>query len=209
MAVEAALVVPVLMLLVFGMIEMSFALRDYAGVSSYARAGARIASTGADAGPADASVCSATDPELPPCAPASTPELAQQAADTIARAGTVMPREQIQYILVYEANADGFPGPDGNRTMPTTCANTTNCVMFRWQVSREAFRYANGSWISSQINACFPGTRANPIDRVGVHVETRKPMLTGLFGDGISMSDRAVMTFEPLEYDRCAPGQHD
>jgi hypothetical protein len=48
--VEAAIIIPLLMILTFGAIEFGIAFRDSAGISSSTRAGARIASasTGAD-----------------------------------------------------------------------------------------------------------------------------------------------------------------
>lgn len=214
MAIEAALVIPLLATLVFGMIEMSFAVRDYASVSSLARQGARIASTGADAGPASSEVCDSTGAEdLPPCAPERSPALAQLAADAVQNAGSAMPSNQVNYILVYKSNPEGMPGTLArDDPMPASCAAVAdlNCVQFRWNERLGVFRYAGGSWDSSTISACFPGERSDlPLDSVGVYVNARHEMLTGLFGAGITMSDRAVMRFEPLEYDSCGAGQHD
>src|SRR3954453_23719727 len=89
-AVEAALVTPVLIILVFGIIEFALIMRDYVAVSSAVRVGARIASANPGAG-----LCSA---QPSPCAPATTPALAQQAADAIRQAGTAMPKDSIDYI---------------------------------------------------------------------------------------------------------------
>ena len=36
--------------------------------------------------------------------------------------------------------------------------------MFKWRDAENKFRYNSGSWISSTINACFPGN----LDRVGM-----------------------------------------
>jgi hypothetical protein len=198
-AVEAALVMPILALLVFGIIEFGFLLRDYAGVSALVRTGARIASTGADHGPG---TCQ-TGVDVPTCSPAGSPALAQEAADAIQRSGAVSNPDQIDYILIYKANTQGYPGSDGNTTMPTDCSGTANCVRFTWRDSLDAFRYAGGSWDSATISACFPGSAANPMDRVGVYLKSTHPMLTGLFGASITLSDRAVMDFEPVGTERC------
>jgi hypothetical protein len=146
-AVEAALVVPLLCILVFGMIEFAFVMRDYASVSNSVRTGARIASTGADAGPG---TCE-TGTTAPPCTSTSSPALAQEAADAIQRSGSAMPPDSINYMLVYKANAAGFPGAESNRTMPANCTGTANCVMFTWRPALDAFRYANGTtrWTAS------------------------------------------------------------
>lgn len=206
-AVEAALVVPLLATLVFGMIEFGFLLKDYAGVSALTRAGARIASTGADAGNA---TCE-TGTGAPPCAPASTPTLAQMAADAIQRSGAISNPDQVQYILIYEANSKGFPGAETNTTMPTDCTGVASCVRFTWRPTADAFRYANGAWDSRTISACFPGSTTNPLlamDRVGIYVRANHKMMTGLFGASISINDRAVMDFEPLPTQTCGANQH-
>ena len=95
-------------------------------------------------------------PGAPPCAPANVPALAQLAADAVQRAGSAMPVDQIEYILVYKANASGYPGADSNHDMPTSCAGFTNCVRFKWRDAENKFRYHSGTWNSSTINACFP-----------------------------------------------------
>lgn len=203
-AVEAALVVPILALLVFGIIEFGFLLRDYAGVSSLVRTGARIASTGADHGPA---TCE-TGPTAPPCTPASAPALAQEAADAIQRSGIASNPDQIQYILVYKANDKGYPGVDGSTTMPADCSATANCVKFVWRPAVDKFKFNSGAWNSTTISACFPGSPTNPMDRVGIYLKATHPMITGLFGTSITLSDRAVMDFEPLATQSCGSGQH-
>lgn len=200
MAVEAALVMPILALLVFGMIEFGFVLRDYAVVASDTRIGARLASTGADDGPG---TCNNTDPSPPPCTNGDSPALAQLAADAIQRSGSAMPPDNINYLIIYKANDKGYPGADGSTTMPTTCAGVANCVRFTWVKSQDAFRYREGKWLSSTISACFPGSATYPLDRVGVYLNTTHKMITGLFGTGITLDDRTVMNFEPLPTASC------
>jgi TadE-like protein len=195
---------PILALLVFGIIEFGFLLRDYAGVSSLVRTGARIASTGADHGPG---VCD-TSSGAPVCTPASSPALAQEAADAIQRSGIASNPDQIQYILVYKANDKGFPGADGSTAMPADCSGIANCVKFVWRPTVDKFKFNSGSWNSTTISACFPGNSTNPMDRVGIYLKANHQMLTGLFGSSITLSDRAVMDFEPLATQSCGSGQH-
>ncbi len=203
-AVEAAIITPFLLLLVFGMIEFAFVMRDYASVGNSVRTGARIASTGADAGPGTCEV----GPTAPPCTSASSPALAQFAADAIQRSGAAMPPDSINYILVYKANGYGYPGVATNKTMPADCSATANCVKFVWRDAQDAFRYAGGTWTSTTISACFPGSVASPMDRVGVYLNASHVMMTGLFGAALSLDDRAVLDFEPLASQSCGPGQH-
>jgi Flp pilus assembly protein TadG len=196
-AVEAALVTPVLFLLVLGIIEMSLYMRDTISVTSSVRTGGRVASVSAGAGPG---VCQASA-SPPPCSPANTPALAQAAADAIQKAGAAMPKDQIQYILVYEANAGGYPLPSGNTSL--TCS--TNCVKYTWDDGLNKFRYSGGTWVSTTINACV-----NNVDRdtVGIAMVADHPWITGLFGSGATIRERAVMNFEPLPSDTCLPGTH-
>jgi hypothetical protein len=202
-AVEAALITPILVLLVFGIIEFSFVLRDYQVVSSDVRAGARIASTGADAGPGTCEVYVGA----PPCTSGNSPALAQLAADAIQREGSAMPPNSINYILVYQANDKGFPGANGSTAMPSSCAGVANCVKFTWQPNAAsgagAFRYADGVWLSKNISACFPGNATWPLNRVGVYMNATHKMITGLFGSSITISDRAAFDFEPLPTASC------
>jgi hypothetical protein len=196
-AVEAALVTPVLFLLVVGIIEMSLLMRDTVAATSAVRVGGRVASVSAGAGPGK---CQAsTNP--PPCAPANTPALAQAAADAIQRGGSALPKDQIDYILVYRANSDGYPMPQGNTTL--SCG--TNCVKYVWDDGLNKFRYGGGSWVSTSINACV--NHANR-DAVGVAMVAEHPWVTGLFGSSIDLRERTVMNFEPLPSEQCLPGTH-
>ena len=203
-ALEAALVMPILLIVVLGIIELGFLMRDHNVVVSNTRVAARIASTGAGAGPA---TCY-TYTGAPVCTPTSAPALAQLAADAIQRSGSAMPVDQIKYILVYKANDRGFPGADGATTMPTSCSGYSNCVRFVWRPTQDKFRYSDGSWNSSTISACFPGTSQNPLDRVGVQMVADHKTFTGLFGSSIQLEDHAVMNFEPLATQTCAAGSH-
>jgi hypothetical protein len=203
-AVEAALVTPLLLILVFGIIEFSFLLRDHVAVTSAVRTGARIASTAAGTGPGSCTNL----PDAPLCTPASSPALAQLGADAIQKAGSAMPEDSIRYILIYRANDKGYPGADGNQTLPESCAGIANCVRFTWRAGQDKFRYADGSWSSSTISACFPGTVAKPLHAVGVAMVAEHQWLTGLFGDSMTLTDRASMNFEPLPTSTCGQGQH-
>lgn len=191
-AVEFALVSLLLVTLVFGIIEFSLLLRDHVAVTSAVRAGARIASAGAGAGPAS---CIATNPPVP-CTPASAPKLAQDAADAIQRAGSAMPKDSIDELWVYKANAAGLP--IGASSMDTaTCS--TDCVTYKWRDAQDRFIYAGGSWSSTSIAACAGGAT----DAVGVYMKATHKFITGMFGASMNVFDRAVMRFEPLPTDMC------
>jgi Flp pilus assembly protein TadG len=191
-AVEAALVTPFLVLILFGIIEMSMLMRDSVSASSSVRAGARTASALAAAGK-----CNTT------CAPTTAPALAQATASAIEKAGSALPEDAMQWMLVYDANPDGYPLPNGNTNL--TC--TTNCVKYTWNASTDKFVYTSGSWdTTNQVNACVNDAAR---DSVGVVVNARHSWITGLFGSGVDLNERSVMQFEPLPNDACKPGFHN
>ena len=198
-AVEAALVTPILLLLVFGIVEVSLLMRDTVATTSAVRVGARIASAAANAGPGTCPVV--VPPETSTCTPARAPGFAQAAADAIASAGSAMPKDSIDWILIYRANTEGYPQPEGN----TALACTTDCVKYVWKDSANQFQYSSGAWDSTLVNACVNDPSRTTL---GISMEARHPFITGLFGDGLSINERSVMDFEPLPNDECQPGAH-
>src|ERR1035437_5289673 len=81
-AVEAALVTPLVMAMLFGIIEMGFLFKDYLAVSAAVRAGVRISS-----------------------ASPRTPTFAQAAANQVANTGGAMSFGSVQQLWLYQANA--------------------------------------------------------------------------------------------------------
>ena len=199
-AVEFAIVLPVLLLLVVGMIEFAFVMRDNLSTSSAVRTGVRTAITGAADG------CVAGTAGTSSC----VPSLTQAAANSVEKGGLGMPKNSINYILVYKANNLGFPGANGVSTMATkaACGTTVaNCVAFIWDQTANSgaggLVYSSGGWNSQAINACLPIT-----DQVGVFMSVDHPYITRLFGATLTVSDRAVMRFQPLDPTSCGPNNH-
>ena len=191
-AVETALVTPVLLVVLLGIIELPMLIRDYVAVTSAARTGARVAAAEPGCIPLTAAPCPATDP-----AP-----FAKLAADAVARNGTALERESIRYVLVYKANADGYPG--SLSSMPASCAGVTSCIGYTWNATTGAFVQSSGTWDRRTVNACFPTN----VDSVGVQVVADHEFLSGLLGTSLTMSEHAVMNFEPLKVGSCASGSH-
>src|SRR5690349_2782485 len=101
--VEAALIIPVILLLVFGAIEYGFAFKDAAAVSGAARSGARIAS----AEPKD-------------------PGMAQDAATAVATALQNFPHSPTPEIWVYLSGDNGYPlGTSSFASCGTDCVKYT------------------------------------------------------------------------------------
>jgi len=182
-AVEAALIIPVILLIVFGIIDFSLLMRDHVAATSAVRAGARVAS-------AEARIPGVYDPATG--APASLPALAQDAANAIQRAGSAMPKDAIDELWVYEADAAGYPkGASG-----TFNSCSSNCVKFRWVDTLDKFQYKSGSWNYTSINACPGDPNAQA---VGVYLRsTHKFIFASFFGASAGVADHAVMKFEPI-----------
>jgi hypothetical protein len=193
---EAALVTPLIVTMLFGILEMAFLMKDNVALTSAVRLGGRTASASAGAGPGS------TDDKgdcIVPCTSNSVPKLAVLAANAIQRGGSALPEDSISEMWVYKANAKGYPGATGASTW--TCG--ADCVKFSWVKAKNQFRYVSGSWTSSTINAC-PGTS----DGVGIYMKANHAFLTGLLGSSLSIEDHAVFAFEPLDPGACATGQH-
>lgn len=185
-AVEFALTVPLLLIFLLGTLELGLFMKDYVSMSSSVRAGARTASAAPGAGPAMCSVSS-------PCSP-RRPTFAQAAADTMQTAGLAMNADDINWIMVFEADTTG--------NIPASC--TSNCVKYTWNAASNKFVYSSGTWDSRLVNACL---NDRDRDSVGVAMEARHTWMTGLMrtlmgGDKV-MTERTIMQFEPLEQNTC------
>jgi TadE-like protein len=202
-AVEAALVTPFVFMLLIGILEFAFVMRDYVAVTSASRSGARMASASAGAG---VQVCDSGETGTE-CANTAAPELAKLAANAIQTQSSALNKDAINYILIYKANAKGFPGSlTGWGSNPRTdCKNAGACVAYTWVKASDKFKYSStdGSWASSTINACVSNS-----DSVGVYLNTTHSYITKMFGSSSTISDRTIMRFEPLTAETCAAGQH-
>jgi hypothetical protein len=125
-AVEAALVTPVLIFLVFGILEFGFFFKDWLAVSNAVRAGVRIAS--------------------------AEPRVATYAADAaanVAREGNALRMANVEEVWVYRADTDGLPV--GNVSGFDACSD---CAKFSWDEVSETFTLLSNSWGHTEHNAC-------------------------------------------------------
>jgi Flp pilus assembly protein TadG len=170
-AVEAALITPLLVLLLFGITEFGMVYRDYLAVTSSVRAGARLASS---------------EPRKL--------SFAQDAADQVAREGGALNMANVKEMWVYKADSaagvtNGAPlGGSGGFT------NCTTCVKFTWNGS-SFVPTGSPTWPSSAQNAC-----ANDAlhDSVGVYVKYDHQGITDLLFDKLTLQSHTVMSLEPL-----------
>src|SRR5689334_11877101 len=151
--IETALVAPLLLVIVFGIVEMAFLKKDDAALASLVRAGGRTAASALadhrEQSHQPSEFCSA-----PACSVDNAPELADAAATAIVRSDARLSKDAIHELWVYKANAKGYPGT-ADSTGFGSCVNA--CVVYRWSPERHTFEYVSGSWRADDIHACVDG----------------------------------------------------
>jgi hypothetical protein len=175
--VETAILIPIIIMITFGLIEFSMVYQSSSTSAGAARSAARTAS-------AEAMLTNyATD--------------AAAAAATALK--TIAPDEPVE-MWVYKANPGGYPGSVGNTSF-AICS--TNCIKYTWLPASKAFDTANpggSGWPSSTQKACDVALW----DSVGVYIKLNHKFLTNLFGTTITLTDHAVFRLEPAPTQLCA-----
>jgi Flp pilus assembly protein TadG len=174
--VEAAIVIPILMMITLGIIEYGGAYREDATVATATRSGARVASSlpktdfGCVAGP------SCSDSAL---------TVSAAVASALQSLGANAP----QQVWIYDVATDGSGPPNF-----TGC---TNCVGYNWVSGTKSFSTTKlgTGWLSSAQNACAGS--AGPPDQIGVYVRATHTAVTRMFGGNRSLSGNTIMRFEP------------
>jgi hypothetical protein len=175
-AIEGAIVTPVVMALLFGIVETGFVFKDYLAVSGAVRAGVRVAS-----------------------ANPRTVTFAQAAADGVARTGGAMNFNDVEELWVYQ----GAPACAGCALtdIPIGFSDFSDCnvcVKFRWDSGTKKFVKTFDNWLPSSQNACSYAS-GGPPDRIGVHLKVKHEPFTGLvFKDSIDLAGASILSLEPL-----------
>ena len=176
--VEAAIVLPVLFLVLLAVVEFGMLFSTTSTTTSSTRDGARYA-TAHYAVRSDKVAVGAEIRDV-------------VVGDLKALTGMATPVR----MWVYKAGADGLPA-----TNPTTCA--TNCLRYSWNSATGTFDYDVGSSPWTAIDACV--TVASPrLDDLGVMVEVDHETFTGVIGSGVkTIKERTVLRLEPLPTTQC------
>ena len=206
-AVEAALILPVFFVVLFGIMDYALVLKDSNEVTNAARAATRAAS-------AQPKVVMAVNE---PGFSLTTASNVNYAVVTAARAAysALSPgaRSGLQEVWVFHSAADGSMAngtilPSGGSS--GTCA--TNCVKLVWnpamawtdtsvspaQVRTGGFTHGSGTWRASSVNACQGDTTT-----LTVYVKMRHNLLFPWTqwiarSPHVDLADRAVARFEPI-----------
>jgi hypothetical protein len=182
--VEAAFVLPVMVLLLLGIIEFGLLFTSYSTTNGSTRSAARIGAT--HYSQAGLSV------------PAQNNALIQMSLAAAADLKALNNAEPVG-MVVYEVNpasSDGAPhGGFPGDAMAGGC--TSSCVRFTWSAADGTFTRTGGSW--TDPDACGVN-----VDSIGVFVQTRHDYLSGLLGSHRYVGAHTVMRLEPLPTDQCA-----
>ncbi len=175
--VELTMVVPLLVFLVLGMMEMGGAWRDKQTVTQASRQGARVVSHFGDDGDADRQGLIAALSVLTPAQ-----------------------RAELNFIVIYKANPDGsMPAGCMTGSVNGSCNRYTAAQLTDAKLATTATWTANpkldNSFQPSTRNVSLTG--AGP-DHLGVYLSVNRDWVTGFFpGDGTTLTARTVMQLEP------------
>ncbi|HEX7094803.1 MAG TPA: TadE family protein [Acidimicrobiales bacterium] len=168
MLIEAAIVMPLLLTLVMGIIEFGMVFSDMQTVGASTRAGARAA-----------------------VAYSRQANYDVQAVNAVASALTARTSGTPIEMWIYKV------GSSGNDPASPGCSS--QCQHYLWNDATKSWDLQPGSvWAYDDMNAC-----TLPLDELGVRVRVKHHMLTGLFGDSITLTDTTVMRLEPQPLSVC------
>jgi Flp pilus assembly protein TadG len=180
--VEAALVTPIFLFALFGVMEFGLAYRDNLTVANSTRDAARVATTGGNAADADYGIL-------------------QEISDDM----NVMGHKTIDLIVVFNAGGPNGSVKNESSTDLATCkagtAVTNVCNVYtKTDLSRGLGDF--GCLTPGALDdAWCPMDRSiavtDPPDYIGVYLETTHVYATGMFGDDVTITDETVMRIEP------------
>ena len=180
--VEAAIVFPVLVLLVLGIMEFGLAFASASTTTASSRSGARLAAT--------------SYPQA-----GSVPVSQRLTADSIAEAVSAdlkaLNNAEPIGMTIYRVDPNsptgaplgGFP----DEGLATGCS--ANCFRYTWNGS--SMTYDSGGWIK-------PDACGDAVDSIGVYVQVRHTYVTNLIGTSRVVDGHTVMRLEPLPNEQCA-----
>ncbi len=178
---EAALVIPVFVLVVFFILELGLLFRDSLTTDNASREGARAASTRGNEADADYFVL-------------RTVEHGMQA----------MGLQRLDYVVVFKATgpADTVPGNCRTSSQAGLCNRYTAADFFA-EIDDSGGNDTGNFRCGSLDAAWCPTTRETSLsagtDYIGIHVQTQHEFITGLFTNGQSLGETTILRIEPDE----------
>lgn len=184
--IEAAIILPVLMVFLLGIIEFGLVYATGATATGASRSGARLAA--AAFGPEKATLSTSAG---------------NVAAAVSADLGALTSAVPVG-MVIYRVNPTGTNGapsggfPSANATMSGGC--TANCFRYKWDATSKKMVPDGGpGWTMANSSVCNAATA----DSVGVWVLIRHSYLTKLIGQYNYVEGKTIMRLEPLPSDQC------
>lgn len=187
--VEAALILPIMLLIVFAIVEYGLLFTSYSTNTASTRSAARLAATSYAIG-----ITSEAEPgEL-----SAIDQIALAATSDLKVFNNAVPVGMTIYRVdpTSEKGAPHggqFPGPDMVGGCPAN-----SCLKFTWNEGQARMVYQSGKWTNPQ--AC---AQQGNIDEIGVFVQSEHTFLTGLVGKKWTVNSHTVMRLEPIPTDMC------
>jgi Flp pilus assembly protein TadG len=181
--VEAALLTPLLVFILFGTLEFGLAFRTFLTTSNAASAGTRMAAIQGNRIQADFEILQA-----------------------VRKASTAISVDDIQYVVIFKASGPNMPVPTACKTASQNIGTTAaplagSCNRYLpsdLKLATMPVTWTCGS--GPMVNYCPPTRKIglnDPPDFLGVFIETKHKWITGLFGSEITMSDTSITRLEP------------
>jgi len=183
---ESALITPLFIFIIFGIIEFGGAFRDYLTLSNAASQGTRTAAIQNNSASADWNTLQA-----------------------IENASRAFPLSQIRRVVIFKASGPTDSVSAACKTGVTGVANVCNVFLpadlaqtsapNTWLCPGTASQSSNpiAFWCSTSRKVNLSDNSNNGPDYVGIYIEMTHPWITGLFGTSIVMSDTSITKLEP------------
>ncbi len=184
--VEAALVLPVMVVIVVGISEFGLLFSTTSTATASSRSGARLA---------------ATMFQRPTAAPndmqaASLDQIVAATSADLKVLNNAVPVGMAVYKVQTGSTsgepASGRPGKD----MVGGCG--TECIVYKWNGTKMVKQ--RGSWVN--VERC----KIALVDSIGIYVQVEHSYITGMFGTKRTVEGHTVMRLEPIPTDQCGPG---
>ena len=168
---------PLLLLIVFGILEYGLLFRTNLTLSEATRSGARVG-------------------VAQPRTPGYELSVADAVSGSLSSAG--IPDDAIEELVVFKANP--ATGLHISGAEPRACID--DCWRFRW-VGGQFVADTTPTWPALSQSACGAETQT---DYLGVYVRARHDFISGFFAESQTLSEQTVMRLEPLPLaDTCRP----
>jgi hypothetical protein len=213
--IESAIVLPILLMIIFGIFEIGGALKSYSGAANAVRSGGRMASVAGNDVDADRAIL-----------------------ERMAREASGVSDGEIEYVVIWHASSTGELPPAACRPAAQAAPNTVSVgqsggagvacnIYHRPQAPGGAFDMATGRaanppafyfgctdsaqastkvdcfWQATDRNTTVTPRGVTPVetpDYVGIYIRAEHDYITGVLGSSLTITDASVNLIEPQGY---------